>query len=132
MTRQAQNGPTKGITQRPSGRTDDDSEELREPLRTPRRTRYRVGSRATSEDVRPGASLLDGGVRNKTLPVQPESALLDALELLEVAFSPTSSPTCATLRRITVRVTPLTLPRAGGRAMTTRNAESRPSPGEVN
>ena len=132
MTRHAENEPLQAITQRPSGRTDHDSEELREPVRTRRRPRHRVGARATREDIRPGESLLNGGVHNQTLSVQPESALLDSLELLEVGDRPTSYPTFATVRRLTVRVSPLTLPRAGGAAMTTQGAESRPAPDEVN
>jgi hypothetical protein len=132
VTRPAENGSLQAISERPSGRTDHDSEELREPVRTRRRPRHRVGARATREDVRPGESLLNGGVHNQTLPVQPESALLDSLELLEVGDTPTSYPTCATVRRLTVRVSLLTLPRDGGAAMTTRGAESHPTPDQVN
>jgi hypothetical protein len=103
-------GPTRRMTQTPSGRTDDDSEELREPLRAPRHRRHRVAPRATSEDIPSGPSLLDGRVRNHSVSLQPQFTLLASLELIEVACAPTSAPTSATLRRLTVPVTPLGLP----------------------
>jgi hypothetical protein len=124
--------PTEAITQKPSGRTEDDSEELREPPWASKHRRHRAGPRATSEDVPTGPSLLDGRVRHDSFSVQPESTLLDSLELIEVGVTPTSTPTCATLRRLTVRVTPLTLPRAGRLPMMMRNVESGTSFGEVN
>jgi hypothetical protein len=132
VRRSAEIRPNRAITQKPSGRTDDDSEELREPTWAPRHRRHRAGPRATSEDIPKGPSLLDGGVQHDSVSVQPESTLLDSLELIEVGVSPTSAPTCATLRRLTVRVTPLTLPRAGRLPMMMRNVESGSSFGEVN
>jgi hypothetical protein len=121
-------GRTHAITQKPSGRTDHDGEELREPLWAPKYRRHGVGPRATSDDIPTGPNLLDGRVRHDSVSLQPQSTLLASLELIEVACTPTSAPTSATLRRLTVRVTPLTLPR-GGLATTTRNVESRPAPG---
>jgi hypothetical protein len=124
-------GPIRAITQKPSGRTDDDSEELGEPTWAPRHRRHRAGPRATSEDIPTGPSLLDGGLQHDSVSVQPESTLLDSLELIEGGVIATSAPTCATLRRLAVRVTPLTLPRAGGRPTMMRNVESGASFGEV-
>jgi hypothetical protein len=118
------------IVQKLRGRTDDDGEELREPLWAPRHRRHRVGPRATSEDIRTGPNLLEGRVRYDSVAVQPQSTLLASLKRVEGACTPSSAPTRATLRRLTVRVTPLTQHR-GGQTTTTRNVESRPSPGEV-
>jgi hypothetical protein len=96
--------------QKPHERTDDDGEELREPIWAPGHRRHRVGPRATSEDIPTGPNLLDGRVPHDSVSVQSQSTLLASLELIEVACTPTSAPTSATLRRLTVRVTPLTLP----------------------
>jgi hypothetical protein len=124
VRREAEAGLTQAITQRPNGRTDHDSDELREPLWTPKDCRHRVGSWATREDIRPRKSLLDDGLRNNPVPVQPEFTLLDSFEPVRAAAMPGPSATCARLRRFTVRVTPLTLPRIAGPAMRKRSAAS--------
>jgi hypothetical protein len=127
--RQAEIEPMQTIVPKLRGRTDDDGEELREPLWAPRHLRHRVAPRATSEDIPTGPNLLEGRLQHDSVAVQPQSTLLASFEHVEGACTPTSAPTRATLRRLTVRVTPLTLPSGG--CTTARNVESRPSPGEV-
>ena len=75
--------PSREIEHRPNERTEDDSDEVRQPHRTPRDRRHGVGPRATSGDIRPGASLLDGRMRHDAVHVQPQSTLLDSHELVD-------------------------------------------------
>jgi hypothetical protein len=122
---------TRVIAHRPRGRNDDVDDELREQRRTPRQSWHGVGPRTTSEDVRPRPSVLHGWLWNNSVPVQPESTLLDSFEFIDVAATSTLFPTSATLRRLTVRVSPLTRSRAGGGVTTTPNTGSRTCPSEV-
>jgi len=81
------------ITQRANGRVeraDDDKDECREPLWPAKDRRDRVGPGATSEDFRAGAGLLDAGVWNNSVSLQPKLTLLDSFELLESAGTRTS------------------------------------------
>jgi hypothetical protein len=98
--RQVEIGSKQAIAQKTSGWTGDDGEDRRVPLWVPNHRRHRVGPRATSEDIPTGPSLLDGGVRHDSVSVQPESTLLDSFQLIKVAVTPSSAPTCATLRRL--------------------------------
>jgi len=117
--------PARLIAHNPKGRNDDVNDEFRQPLWTPTQSRHRVGSRTTSEDVRPRPSVRNGRVWNNSVAVQPEFTLLDPFEFVKSAVPSTSSSTCATLRRLMVRVSPLTLRRVGDSATTTPSVGSR-------
>jgi hypothetical protein len=102
---------TRATTQNTTGRTNDGNNKRQGDAFWRSKGRLqRVDPRETRHDVSPGTNLFDGGMRDDPVSLQPEPKLFGSFEHIEAASdAPLSTPTCATLRRITVRATPLSL-----------------------
>ena len=79
---------------------------------------YRLDPRPTVDDIRAGTDLCDRGVPDPSLPLQPDRSVLDSRSpapLSAISRIHSSAPTLATLRRLTIRATPLSRRDVGGR-----------------
>jgi hypothetical protein len=103
-------------TQNTAGRTNDGNYKRNGDASWRSKGRLqRVDPRETRHDVSPGTNLFHGGMRDDPLSLQPEPKLFGSSEHIEaVSDQPLSLPTRATLRRITIRATPLSLMQAAG------------------